>query len=56
MINAEVWSRWKSLSRTMMTIPKFKEVWDKTKDIHSTEYRDFIDSLKYPYGFPNGST
>jgi hypothetical protein len=45
MINAEVWSRWKSLSRTMMTIPKFKKVWDKTKDIHSTEFRNFIDSL-----------
>jgi hypothetical protein len=22
----------------MMTIPKFKKVWDKTKDIHSTEF------------------
>jgi hypothetical protein len=29
----------------MMTIPKFKKVWDKTKDIHSTEYRDVITSL-----------
>jgi hypothetical protein len=38
-------SSWKSLSRTMMTIPKFKKVWDKTKDIHSTEYRDVITSL-----------
>ena len=45
MIDAEVWSRWNSLSRTMMTIPKFKKVWDKTKDIHSTEFRNFIDSL-----------
>jgi hypothetical protein len=45
MINAEVWSRWKALSGTMMTIPKFKKVWDKTKDIHTTEFRHFIDSL-----------
>jgi hypothetical protein len=45
MIDAEVWSRWNSLSRTMMTIPKFKKVWDKTKDIHPTEFRNFIDSL-----------
>ncbi len=45
MINAEVWSRWKALSRTMMTIPKFKTVWDKTKDIHTAEFRHFIDSL-----------
>jgi hypothetical protein len=45
MINADVWSRWKVLSRTMMTIPKFKKVWNKTKDIHSTEFRNFIDLL-----------
>ena len=45
MINAEVWSRWKALSGTMMTIPKFRKVWDKTKDIHPTEFRHFIDSL-----------
>ena len=45
MINAEVWSRWKVLSETIMTIPKFKKVWEKTKDIHSIEFRCFIDSL-----------
>jgi hypothetical protein len=45
MINTDAWSRWKVLSRTMMTIPKFKKVWNKTKDIHSTEFRLFIDSL-----------
>jgi hypothetical protein len=45
MINAEIWSRWKALSRTMITIPKFKTVWDKTKDIHTAEFRHFIDSL-----------
>ena len=45
MINADVWFCWKVLSRTMMTIPKFKKVWNKTKDIHSTEFRLFIDSL-----------
>ena len=45
MVDAEVWSRWKVLARTMLTIPKFKNVWAKTKDIHSSEFRDFIDSL-----------
>jgi hypothetical protein len=45
MINADVWSRWKALSQTMMTIPKFKMVWNKTKDIHTAEFRHFIDSL-----------
>jgi hypothetical protein len=45
MINDNVWSRWKALSETMMTIPKFKTIWNKTKDIHTPEFRDFIDSL-----------
>jgi hypothetical protein len=39
----EVWSRWKVLARTILTIPKFKSVWAKTKDIHNSEFRDFID-------------
>jgi hypothetical protein len=43
MINADVWSRWKA--QTMMTIPKFKTVWNKTKDVHTAEFRHFIDSL-----------
>jgi len=45
MIDVNVWSRWKALSETMMTIPKFKKIWNKTKDIHTAEFRDFIDSL-----------
>lgn len=45
MIDDEIWSRWKGLAETIMTIPKFKKVWDKTKDVHAHEFRDFIDSL-----------
>lgn len=45
MIDTEIWSRWKGLAETIMTIPKFKRVWDKTKDVHANEFRDFIDSL-----------
>ena len=45
MVDTEVWSRWKVLAKTMLTIPKFRNVWAKTKDIHSSEFRDFIDSL-----------
>ena len=45
MINADVWSRWRALSRTMMTVPKFKTIWNNTKDIHTAEFRHFIDSL-----------
>ncbi|HET7345533.1 MAG TPA: hypothetical protein VFJ05_06650 [Nitrososphaeraceae archaeon] len=45
MIDVEIWSRWKGLAETIMTIPKFKRVWEKTKNVHAHEFRDFIDSL-----------
>ena len=44
-IDSEIWSRWKGLAKTIMTIPTFKRVWDKTKDVHAHEFRDFVDSL-----------
>jgi hypothetical protein len=31
MIDSELWLRWESTAKSMMTIPKFKKVWDKTK-------------------------
>jgi hypothetical protein len=37
--------RWKAVSGMMMAIPKCRKVWNKTKDIHSSEFRAFIDSL-----------
>ena len=45
MVDTEVWSSWKILAKKMLTIPKFKNVWAKTKDIHSPEFSDFIVSL-----------
>jgi hypothetical protein len=45
MIDTEIWSRWKGLAETIMTIPKFKRVWEKTKYVHANEFRDFIDSF-----------
>ena len=48
MVDALVWSRWKILAKTMLTIPKFKKVWTKTEEIHSREFRDFINSLLIP--------
>jgi hypothetical protein len=45
MVDTEVWSRWKILAKKILTIPKFKNVWAKTKDIHSPEFSDFIVSL-----------
>jgi hypothetical protein len=45
MIDTEIWYRYKGLAKTIMTIPKFKRVWNKTKDVHADEFRNFIDSL-----------
>jgi hypothetical protein len=45
MIDTEIWSRWKGLAEMIMTIPKFKRAWEKTKDVHTNEFRDSIDSF-----------
>ena len=45
MIDAELWSRWEATAKSMMTIPKFKKVWNKTKDSRSYEFRELVDSL-----------
>ena len=45
MIDKELWLRWEATSKSMMTIPKFKKVWDKTKDSRSHEFRELIDSF-----------
>jgi hypothetical protein len=45
MIDTDVWFRWRGLVKTIMTIPKFKRVWEKTNSIHSDEFRSFMNSL-----------
>ncbi len=45
LIDSQLWVRWKELAKTIMTIPKFRKVWDKTKQIHTSEFIAFIDSL-----------
>jgi hypothetical protein len=45
MIDSELWLRWEATAISMMTIPKFKKVWNKTKDSRSHEFRELIDSL-----------
>ncbi|MGI0069683.1 MAG: hypothetical protein ACREA3_06565 [Nitrosotalea sp.] len=44
-IESGIWLRWNELTKTMMTIPKFKKVWEKTKQVHMKDFADFIDSL-----------
>lgn len=44
-IDNQLWMRWKELARALMTIPKFKKVWEKTKQVHTPDFVEFIDSL-----------
>ncbi|MGI9011290.1 MAG: hypothetical protein ACR2F1_08900 [Nitrososphaeraceae archaeon] len=43
MIDNELWYRWKNFAQIIMTIPKFKAVWNQTKDVHTKEFIQFID-------------
>jgi hypothetical protein len=46
MIDKIVWKRWKVLTETIMTIPKFRRIWIKTKESHPDKnFGEFIDSL-----------
>ena len=46
MIDKIVWKRWKVLTETIMTIPKFRSIWIKTKESHPDKnFGEFIDSL-----------
>ncbi|PWU79649.1 MAG: hypothetical protein DLM72_16335 [Candidatus Nitrosopolaris wilkensis] len=45
MIDSQIWFRWEGYMRGMKTIPKFQKVWEKTKDVHANEFREFINSL-----------
>ncbi|MBI3639294.1 MAG: hypothetical protein HY223_03165 [Thaumarchaeota archaeon] len=45
MIDQILWLRWKSLAQLLMTIPKFQKVWLKTRQSHTKEFIEFIDSL-----------
>ncbi len=44
-IDSQLWMRWKELAKALMTIPKFKKVWEKTKQVHTPDFVEFIDSL-----------
>src|SRR5215207_2544317 len=46
MIDEIVWKRWTVLTETIMTIPKFRTIWIKTKESHpDKKFGEFIDSL-----------
>ena len=45
MIDKELWQRWEYHAKGMMTIPKFKKVWDATKKFHTRDFVNFMDAL-----------
>ena len=45
MIDKELWQRWENHAKSMMTIPKFKKVWNATKEFHTQDFVSFMDSL-----------
>ncbi|MGH9983703.1 MAG: hypothetical protein ACRD8W_07070 [Nitrososphaeraceae archaeon] len=47
LIDDMIWERWKIIIETMLSIPRFQLVWEKTKlSRPGSEFRDFIDSFK----------
>lgn len=44
-IDKELWQRWENHAKSMMTIPKFKKVWNATKEFHTQDFVSFMDSL-----------
>ncbi|MDF2769262.1 MAG: uncharacterized protein K0S91_2097 [Nitrososphaeraceae archaeon] len=44
-IDEQLWLRWASGARAMKSIPKFQAVWNKTKNVHTRDFVNFIDSL-----------
>jgi hypothetical protein len=45
MMDTKFWPRWEALAKTLIGIPKFKKVWDKTKHVHNLDFIRFMDSL-----------
>jgi hypothetical protein len=44
-IDKELWLRSEATCKAVMTIPKFKRVWDKIRDTRSPEFRELVDSV-----------
>jgi hypothetical protein len=45
MIDKELWQRWENHAKSMLTIPKFKKVWSVTKEFHTHDFVNFMDTL-----------
>jgi hypothetical protein len=47
MMDTKLWPRWRALAETLMSMPKFKKVWNNTKHVHNSDFVKFMDSLRY---------
>jgi hypothetical protein len=45
MMDKKLWPRWKALAETLIAMPKFRKVWEKTKHVHNSDFIEFMDSL-----------
>jgi len=45
MIDKELWQRWENHAKSMMTIPKFRNVWSATREFHTRDFVNFMDGL-----------
>lgn len=45
-MDPQLWPRWRELAKMLMTIPKFRIVWETTKHVHTKEFIEFIDSIQ----------
>ncbi len=45
MIDKELWQRCENHAKSMMTIPKFRKVWNATKEFHTRDFVNFMGGL-----------
>lgn len=45
MIDEQQWLWSEATAKSMITIPRFKKVWDNTKDSHSHKFVKLVDSV-----------
>lgn len=45
MIDKELWDRWAHLAEITMSIPKFRKLWQVTRESHTREFADFIEGI-----------
>lgn len=49
MIESDLWFRSEEMMKSIMTIPKFKKIWDKTKNSHEIHFVEYMDSILAKY-------